>query len=55
MPRLTKKLGVEGGKPYVVLADESKPWLEANQDALRKLAAYEDAEEAGTAEGEMSD
>ena len=48
--RLTKPLGVKGGKPYVVLKDESLPWLEANQQALQKLAAYEDMAERLTRE-----
>lgn len=37
--RLTEYQATEGGIPYVVVKDE--------QDALQKLAAYEDAEEAG--------
>lgn len=37
--RLTEYQATEGGIPYVVVKDE--------QDALQKLAAYEDAEEQG--------
>lgn len=37
--RLTEYQAIEGGIPYVVVKDE--------QDALQKLAAYEDAEEQG--------
>ncbi len=37
--RLTQYQATEGGIPYVVVKDE--------QDALQKLAAYEDAEEQG--------
>ena len=46
--RLTKQIGqIDAGKPYMVLADETKPWIEAYQEALKKLASYEDAEEQG--------
>lgn len=37
--RLTEYQATDGGIPYVVVKDE--------QDALQKLAAYEDAEEQG--------
>lgn len=44
--RLTKKMGSsDTSNPFVVLADETNPWIQ--QEALRKLAAYEDAEEHG--------
>lgn len=46
--RLTKKMGSsDTDKPYVVLADDTKPWIEAYQEAMQKLTAYEDAEEHG--------
>ena len=44
--RFTKKIGSSyTGKPFVVLTDETNLW--ATQEALQKLAVYEDAEEQG--------
>lgn len=47
MKRLTTYQSTEGGIPYVVLKENSGKYRDYLQDALQKLAQYEDAEEAG--------
>lgn len=47
MERLTTYQPTEGGIPYVVLKEKSGENNDYLQDALQKLARYEDAEESG--------